>query len=68
MNPTTHTLYPVILPVPAEVRDYKPRERVVFLSRHARQALKRSARKIGVELGKLEKDIVDKMLRARLTV
>ena len=50
------TLYPVILPVPAVVGDYVPKDRVVFLSRHARQALNQSAEKSGVALGKLEKD------------
>ncbi len=50
------TLYPVILPVPVEVREYTPRERVAFLSRHARLALRQSAQRSGVELGELEKD------------
>ncbi|GBC59377.1 hypothetical protein DENIS_0316 [Desulfonema ishimotonii] len=45
----TDTLYPVILPVPAALYAGLPvRERVRFLSRHARQALGRSARKQGV--------------------
>ncbi|MDJ0818842.1 MAG: 4'-phosphopantetheinyl transferase superfamily protein [Desulfobacterales bacterium] len=56
LNPTTQTLYPVILPVPVEVLDYTPRERVIFLSRHARVALRQSAQISGVELGELEKD------------
>jgi 4'-phosphopantetheinyl transferase len=51
-----HTLFPVILPVPAEVHDFKPRDRVIFLSRHARQALKMAAQKNGVRLGELVKD------------
>ena len=50
------TLFPVILPVPAEVHDYKPRDRVVYLSRHARQALKLAAEKSGVRCGELAKD------------
>ena len=50
------TLFPVILPVPGEVHDYKPRERVVFLSRHARRALKLAAEKSDVRLGELVKD------------
>ncbi len=49
-------LSPVILPVPTEVHDYKPRERVIFLSRHARLALKMAAEKSGVRLGELAKD------------
>jgi 4'-phosphopantetheinyl transferase len=48
-------LHPVILPVPPEVRDYKPRARVIYLSRHARRALKFSAEKSGIHLGRIEK-------------
>ena len=51
-----NTLFPVILPVPAEVHDFKPRDRVIFLSRHARQALKMATQKNGVRLGELVKD------------
>jgi 4'-phosphopantetheinyl transferase len=51
-----HTLYPVILPVPEEVRGYKPRDRVTFLSGHARKALGLCARKSGISLGELKKD------------
>jgi len=51
-----NTLFPVILPVPAEVHDFKPRERVIFLSRHARRALKIAAQKSGVRRGELVKD------------
>jgi len=51
-----HTLFPVILPVPAEVHDYKPRDRVIYLSRHARRALKISAAESGVQIGELVKD------------
>jgi 4'-phosphopantetheinyl transferase len=50
------TLFPVILPVPAEVQDFKPRDRVIYLSRHARQALKVSAEMSGVGFGKFVKD------------
>ena len=38
-------LYPIILAVPEEARQLPPRELVVFLSRHARKALKLSALK-----------------------
>ena len=44
------TLYPVILPVPEEVREYKPRDRVIFLSAHARKALALSAQKSGLDI------------------
>ena len=47
------TLFPVILPVPDEIRNLKPRERVIFLSRYARQALKVSAEKSGIQIGPL---------------
>jgi 4'-phosphopantetheinyl transferase len=50
------TLYPVILPVPEEVRSYKPRDRVVFLSEHARKALALCARKSGIALTEYKKD------------
>ncbi len=52
----TQTIFPVILPVPAEVGEFKPRERVKFLSRHARMALNLSARKSNLQLGDLEQD------------
>jgi 4'-phosphopantetheinyl transferase len=51
-----NTLFPVILPVPSEIYGFKPRERVVFLSRQARQALKISALKSGVRIGDPVKD------------
>ncbi len=51
-----HTLHPVILPVPEEVSEYKPRDRVVFLSAHARNALKLCAQKCGISLADFEKD------------
>lgn len=50
------TIYPVILPVPTEARDLPPRQRVRFLSELAREALRRSAERLQVELGPLEKD------------
>ncbi|CAB1058839.1 hypothetical protein D1BOALGB6SA_3597 [Olavius sp. associated proteobacterium Delta 1] len=50
------TLSPVILPVPAAVAEYQPRDRVIFLSRHARQALRLSAEKSGVRLDDINKD------------
>jgi len=48
------TIYPVILAVPEEVGGYKPRDRVKFLSRHARLALKLSAQKSNMRLGELK--------------
>lgn len=52
----TATIHPVILPVPAEARDLPPKRRVRFLSGHAREALRRSAERLQIELGPLEKD------------
>ena len=52
----TPVIYPVILPVPPEVRELPPRERVRALSRRAREALALSAERLGVALGPLEKD------------
>ena len=49
-------LHPVILPVPEQVQGYKPKDRVIFLSRHARRALSRSAAKSGIHAGQLLKD------------
>ena len=49
-------LYPVILPVPEEVRGYNPQDRVVFLSAHARKALALCAQKCGITLGELKKN------------
>ena len=48
------TIHPVILAVPEEVGDFKPRDRVKFLSRHARLALKLSAQKSKMQLGELK--------------
>ena len=50
------TLYPVILPVPGQVQEFKPKDRVIFLSRHARRALERSAAKSEIRTGELFKD------------
>ena len=56
-NPAdNYTLKPVILPVPEHVRQWHARERVVFLSQHARRALHISAEHNGFELGELDKD------------
>jgi 4'-phosphopantetheinyl transferase len=49
-------LHPVILPVPEKVQALKPRDRVLFLSRHARCALKRSADKSGIPAGEWHKN------------
>ena len=51
-----NTLFPVILPVPDKVHDLAPREQVKFLSQHARQALKASARISGVRIDDPVKD------------
>ena len=50
------TIFPVILHVPEAVKGFKPKDRVIFLSRHARSALAKSAEKTGLRLGKLIKD------------
>lgn len=52
----TPIIHPVILPVPDDARDISPYRRVRLLSRHAREALRRSAERLQVELGPLEKD------------
>jgi 4'-phosphopantetheinyl transferase len=49
------TLYPVMLPVPEQVQKYKPKDRVLYLSRHARRALERSAARSGIRAGELLK-------------
>jgi len=49
-------LQPVILAVPDAVKDLKPKERVKFLSRHARRALEMSAEKSRIRLGELAQD------------
>lgn len=48
-------LHPVILPVPGQVQTFQPKDRVIFLSRHARRALTRSADKSGIRTGDLLK-------------
>jgi 4'-phosphopantetheinyl transferase len=55
-NIPNSTIFPVILVVPDEVGDFKPRDRVKFLSRHARLALKISALKSNMRLGELKQD------------
>ena len=50
------TIYPVIMAVPETVKELTPKERVIFLSRQARQALEISAEKSQVRMGKLEQD------------
>ena len=50
------TLYPVILSVPTEAQQMTPRQRVTYLSGHARRALEMSAAKSDIVLGKLAKD------------
>jgi len=49
-------IYPVILPVPEKDQILSGREKVLYLSRHARKALAVSARKNGFVLTELEKD------------
>jgi 4'-phosphopantetheinyl transferase len=49
-------IYPVILAVPDTVNDLKPKERVTFLSRHARRALAISAEKSRITLGEIAQD------------
>lgn len=51
-----HSLHPVILPVPEQVQEFKPKDRVLYLSRHARRALTKSAAKSGIRTGELRKD------------
>ena len=50
------TVYPVILAVPEHELHRKGREKVAYLSRHARTALEISAKKFDVPLGELIKD------------
>ena len=52
-RPRIPALYPVILPVPAEVGEFVPRDRVLFLSRHARLALEKSAVRSAIPMGEL---------------
>ncbi len=59
-NPGPETLdliiYPVILAVPNQKQQLKGREKVIFLSMHARRALEISAQKRQIQLGDLEKN------------
>jgi 4'-phosphopantetheinyl transferase len=59
-NPITQTrppiIYPVILAVPDKIQQLKGRERVSFLSKHARKALEISAKKSRIQLTDLKKD------------
>ena len=59
-NPIPSTRYPIIYPVilfvPDKAQQLKGREKVSFLSRHARKALEISAKKSHVQLGDLRKD------------
>lgn len=50
------TIHPVILVVPDKKRQLTGREKVSFLSRHARRALEISAQKNRIQLGDLKKD------------
>lgn len=56
MPPTETTIQPVILPVPESERERKGREKVRFLSGHARKALRFSCRKSGLTLDAMPKD------------
>lgn len=50
------TIRPVILKVPSGIQDLMGKEKVKFLSRHARLALGLSAQKMSIELGELRKN------------
>jgi 4'-phosphopantetheinyl transferase len=50
------TLHPVILAVPDTIKALTPKERVKFLSRHARRALEMSAEKSSIRLDALVQD------------
>ena len=50
------TIYPVILAVPDAAKALRPKERVKFLSRHARRALEMSAEKSSIRIDALEQD------------
>ena len=54
-NDAKSTIYPVILNVPHAKQALKGREKVRFLSEFAREALGRSAARLGVALPRLEK-------------
>jgi 4'-phosphopantetheinyl transferase len=51
-----NTIYPVLLAVPDHAKNLKGRQKVTFLSQHARKALKISAELKGVELISIPKD------------
>ena len=51
-----HLIYPVILAVPNQKQQLTGREKVSFLSRHARRALEISAQECQIQLGDLKKD------------
>ncbi|MGB9498486.1 MAG: 4'-phosphopantetheinyl transferase family protein [Dissulfuribacterales bacterium] len=51
-----NTIFPVILSVPLEKQNLSGREQFYFLKQHARQAVRRSAEKKGIELFAFEKD------------
>lgn len=51
-----NTIYPVILAVPDDKRNLSGKNKVLYLSRHARYALKISARKSRIHLSNLLKD------------
>jgi 4'-phosphopantetheinyl transferase len=51
-----HLIYPVVLAVPNQKQKLSGREKVSFLSRHARRALEISAKKGQIQLGELKKD------------
>jgi len=55
-KPVNRVIYPVILSVPASAKELTRRDRVKYLSRHARRALKISADKSGIQLGELMKE------------
>ncbi len=56
MIPATPAIYPVILPVPENKLALKGRDKVEFLSRHARRALAISVGKAGMVLDVFPKD------------
>jgi 4'-phosphopantetheinyl transferase len=51
-----NTIYPVLLAVPDHAKNLKGREKVAFLSRHARKALKVSAENRGINIISTPKD------------
>ena len=56
LETATRVIYPVILSVPDSAKELTRRDRVKYLSRHARRALKISAEKSGIKLGDLIKE------------